>query len=213
MSLNDSFIKEVSEEVRRDKLYKYFKKYIWIAVVFLLILIGLVAYNEWDKSTTKKNNQLNGDELLQALNVFSKGENLNDYFSYIDKNKSGSELAILNPSFLDSQIEIDKKLKYLKNLKNNENISIELRDLASLYLFYKGNYNYDEKFEILNQLSGPDRPFRFIAIEAKIDLFLEKKLIEEALQEIKILQPELPNSSQIKGRITNLEMILQTLNK
>ena len=169
--------------------------------------------NEWDKSITKKNNQLNGDELLQALNVFSKGENLNDYFSYIDKNKSGSELAILNPSFLDSQIEIDKKLKYLKNLKNNENISIELRDLASLYLFYKGNYNYDEKFEILNQLSGPDRPFRFIAIEAKIDLFLEKKLIEEALQEIKILQPELPNSSQIKGRITNLEMILQTLNK
>ena len=101
----------------------------------------------------------------------------------------------------------------MKNLKNNEDISIELRDLASLYLFYKGNYNYDEKFEILNQLSGPDRPFRFIAIEAKIDLFLEKKLIEEALQEIKMLQPELPNSSKIKGRVTNLEMILQTLNK
>ena len=53
-----------------------------------------MAYNEWDKNIKKKNNQLNGDELLQALNVFSKGENLNDYFSYIDKNKSGSERAL-----------------------------------------------------------------------------------------------------------------------
>ncbi len=36
MSNNDSFIDEVNEEVRRDKLYALFRKYGWIGVVAVL---------------------------------------------------------------------------------------------------------------------------------------------------------------------------------
>ena len=40
MSDTDSFIEEVSEEVRRDKLYATFKKYGWIAALFILVVVG-----------------------------------------------------------------------------------------------------------------------------------------------------------------------------
>ena len=55
MSLNDSFIKEVSEEVRRDKLFKYLKKYSWIGIIAIIIIVCIVAYNEWKKNYEKIN--------------------------------------------------------------------------------------------------------------------------------------------------------------
>ena len=66
MSLNDSFIKEVSEEVRRDKLFKYLKKYSWIGIIAIIIIVFIVAYNEWKKNYEKNNYQLNGDEIGRA---------------------------------------------------------------------------------------------------------------------------------------------------
>ncbi len=46
MSNPDSFIEEVTEEVRRDKLYRLFRKYGWIGIVLVLgVVIGTVSTN------------------------------------------------------------------------------------------------------------------------------------------------------------------------
>ncbi len=210
MSLNDSFIKEVSEEVRRDKLFKYIKKYSWFGFVVLLIIVFIVAFNEWKKNNEKLNYQLNGDNLSLALKNFSINQNFDDYSSYIEQKKPGHTLAILNPLFLNQETNINKKLQYLKNIENDENSPQALRDLALFYQFYLGDKTYDEKFQILNKLSGPDRPYRLLAIEGKINLFLEKGLFNEALEEIDIVQPELSNSLSLNNRLNNLKTIIET---
>ena len=46
----ESFIDEVTEEVRRDRLFAIFRKYGWIGVVIVLGVVGGTAYNEWSKS-------------------------------------------------------------------------------------------------------------------------------------------------------------------
>ncbi|MFL2802009.1 MAG: hypothetical protein ACJ0DD_04520 [Paracoccaceae bacterium] len=213
MSLNDSFIKEVSEEVRRDKLFKYLKKYLWFGIVFIVLIISAVAFNEWKKNNEKINYQLNGDELNLAFKKISEDQNFDEYIAYIEQNKPGSILAALSPIFLDNENNIEKKLLYLKNIENNENSPQVLRDLSLFYQFYLGNSTYDEKFQILNELSGPDKPFRLLAVEGKIDLYLEKGLFKEALQEINIVQPELSNSFSLNNRLKNLKIILETLIK
>ena len=43
----DSFIDEVTEEVRRDKLFAFFRRYGWIGVVLALLIVGGAAYSEW----------------------------------------------------------------------------------------------------------------------------------------------------------------------
>ncbi len=211
MSLNDSFIKEVSEEVRRDKLFKYIKKYSWFGIVAILIIIFIVAYNEWKKSNEIINNQLNGDELNLILNRFSNDQNFDDYSTYLEKNKPGYTLAVLNPLFLSQETNIKIKLQYLNNIENDENSPQVLRDLALFYQLYLGDKTYDDKFQILNKLSGPDRPFRLLAVEGKINLFLEKGLYNEALEEIKIVQPELSNSLSLNNRLNNLKTIIESL--
>ena len=47
MSDTDSFIEEVSEEVRRDKLFATMRKYGWIAVLIVLLLVGGTVYREF----------------------------------------------------------------------------------------------------------------------------------------------------------------------
>ena len=79
------------------------------------------------------------------------------------------------------------------------------------YQFHLGDKTYDEKFQILNKLSGPDRPFRLLAIEGKINLFLEKGLYNEALEEIDIVQPDLTNSLSLNNRLNNLKTVIESL--
>ncbi len=50
MSNNDSFIDEVTEEVRRDRLFGLYRKYGWIGLVLILGIVGGTAANEWLKS-------------------------------------------------------------------------------------------------------------------------------------------------------------------
>ena len=45
MSDTDSFIEEVTEEVRRDQLYKYVRKYGWIAIALVVGVVGGIEQN------------------------------------------------------------------------------------------------------------------------------------------------------------------------
>ena len=53
VSDTDSFIDEVTEEVRRDRLFGLMKRYGWIAVVAVLLIVGGAAYNEISKARAR----------------------------------------------------------------------------------------------------------------------------------------------------------------
>ncbi|MEL7258704.1 MAG: tetratricopeptide repeat protein [Pseudomonadota bacterium] len=67
MSNTDSFIDEVTEEVRRERLFKLLKRYGWIAVVAVVLLVGATAWNEWNKTQQRQAAQALGDQVLNAL--------------------------------------------------------------------------------------------------------------------------------------------------
>jgi len=67
VSDTDSFIDEVSEEVRRDRLFRLMRRYGWIAVVLVLLLVGGTAWNEWRKAQERQSAQAFGDAVLAAL--------------------------------------------------------------------------------------------------------------------------------------------------
>lgn len=69
MSETDSFINEVSEEVRRDKLFGYIRRYGWIAVTLIVVLVGGAAWNEINKARATAAAQAAGDALMDAMNA------------------------------------------------------------------------------------------------------------------------------------------------
>lgn len=50
MSNSDSFIDEVTEEVRREKTFGYIKRYGWIVGLAVVVVVGGAAWNEWNKA-------------------------------------------------------------------------------------------------------------------------------------------------------------------
>mgnify|MGYP007063813320 CR=1 FL=1 len=206
-------MQEVSDEVRRDRLFGLFRSYGWIGICLILLLVGGAAVNEWKKTKDKAFAELNGDELRQILNNFSGSSDTEPYLSYLDKNLPGKTLAVLNPIFLTSGNKIPEKLTHLKGVSNNLDLPIALRDLALLYRFYLLQSDFEEKMDTLKILAGPDKPYRLLAIEAKIDLLLSKNLFKEALTEVKLLENEIYSSLEMKNRVQNLKRIIQDYSK
>lgn len=67
MSTPDSFVDEVTDAVRRDRLFAAFRKYGWIGVVVVLLIVGGAGYNEWQKSKADARAQGFGDGVMDAL--------------------------------------------------------------------------------------------------------------------------------------------------
>ena len=67
VSASDSFIEEVTEEGRRDRLFAMIRRYGWIAVLAVLTLVGGAAWNEWRKAQDVAAAQTLGDGIVAAL--------------------------------------------------------------------------------------------------------------------------------------------------
>ena len=102
------------------------------------------------------------------------------------------------------------KLIALKEIADDSKLPIALRDLATLYEVYVFGSEIEGKMDQLNALSGPDRPYRVLAMQAKVDLLIGDNAFEDALVEIDLIEASLSPSSERSSRIKNLRQIIQS---
>lgn len=76
MSNTDSFIDEVNEEVRRDRLYAALRRYGWIAALAVVAIVGAAAWNEYRKAQAEAAAQAVGDAMLTALALETPAQRL-----------------------------------------------------------------------------------------------------------------------------------------
>ncbi len=69
MSDTDSFIDEVNDEVRRDRFYFMLKRYGWIAILAVVLLVGGAAWNEYQKAQARAKAEALGDAMFAALSI------------------------------------------------------------------------------------------------------------------------------------------------
>ncbi len=67
MSDTDSFIDEVTEEVRRDRLYASLRRYGWIGALVVVLIVGGAAWSEYQKAQERSSAEALGDQILGAL--------------------------------------------------------------------------------------------------------------------------------------------------
>ncbi len=69
MSESDSFISEVTEEVRRERLYRTLRRYAWVLIAAILLIVGGAAWHAWSTSRDQARAEAAGDALRAALAV------------------------------------------------------------------------------------------------------------------------------------------------
>ncbi len=66
VSQNDSFIDEVTDELRRDRLTATFRRWAWLGALLVVLVVGGAAANEWRLARAAAEAQARGDALLAA---------------------------------------------------------------------------------------------------------------------------------------------------
>jgi hypothetical protein len=201
LSNPDSFIEEVTEEVRRDRLFRLFRKYGWIGVVVILGLVGGTAWTEWTKSRDAARAEAFGDALIDALDQGTPEER-REALAAVPAD--GEQAAILNLILASDPAE-DKAatLAALEKVANDTTLSPAYRDLASLrrVLVAGADLPLADRRATLEGIATPGRPYRVLAAEQLAYLLIEEGKPDDAITAMTSLMQDQEASGAIRARL------------
>jgi hypothetical protein len=162
----DSFIDEVSEEVRRDKLFASFRRYGWIGALVVLLIVGGAAWNEWRKASERAAAQASGDAILAALQTEDPAARATA-LTGLATGSTGPVAALLAAGEAEAAGDRAAAVAQLTALSQDMTASPLIRDLA---LFKSLVLQADlmdpaERITALSALTAPGAPFRLLAEE------------------------------------------------
>ena len=129
MSDKDSFIDEVNEEVRRDRMFNLFRRYGWIAVAAVLLLVGGAAWNEWRASQEQAQAEAMGDAIVAALNLETASARA-AALQEIEVTQASAIVQLLSAAQLASDDRGDEAVEQLKAVQSNEALPLIYRQIA-----------------------------------------------------------------------------------
>ena len=189
MSDDQNLIKEVDEEVRQDdykRIWNRYKKYIFILITILLILV--ISINVYKFNKEKKIEKQS--ELFFQATLYIE---LEDY--------QNAKRILKEINFSQITGYSDLSFLYLVDLVNKKKISLDLNDLKvkkdsifyGLITLQKFNNeinlnieNIDSIEEIID-LSKPSSTWKYLAHELLSSYYLKKNDLDNALQSLNII--------------------------
>lgn len=200
MSNPDSFIDEVTEEVRRDRLFAAFRKYGWIGIVLVLIVVGGAAWTEWKKFSGESSAQLFGDAVTDALDLGAP-EDRRQALEAIPA--TGAQVSV-KELMLASDPEQDKAgtVAALDRLIADAKQPQVYRDLAVLrkVLVVGADMSVADRRAALEPLSAPGRAFRPLALEQMAYLLIEEGKPDQAIAALTALAQDQQSPRGLRAR-------------
>lgn len=204
MSNPDSFIDEVTEEVRRDRLFRTFRKYGWIGIVLVLGLVGGAAWNEWSKARDAARAQTFGDAVIEALDL---GTAEDRRAALAAAPADGGQLGLLQ-LILASDPQEDKAgtLAALEKAAADLDLPVSYRDLAVLRRVLVGGADLPlaERRAALEAIAGAGRPYRPLAEEQLAYLLIEDAKPLEAIAKLSALVQDQDASGALQARAAQI---------
>ncbi|WP_323784717.1 hypothetical protein [Thalassovita sp.] len=131
VSDSDSFIEEVTEEVRRDRLFAMIRRYGWIAVLAVLTLVGGAAWNEWRKAQDVAAAQTLGDGIVAALEADAAQDRADALARVTSETEQGDlVVSLLRAAQLEEAGDTDGALQLLDTLAADGDAPAIYRQIA-----------------------------------------------------------------------------------
>ncbi len=208
MSNPDSFIEEVTEEVRRDRLFHLFRKYGWIGVAIVLATVGGAAYSEWTKAQATARAQAFGDAVSAALDQTTP-EARQTALAAVPA--VGEQSAVLN-LLLSSDPVSDKtaSLAALDKVIADASLPPLYHDLAVLrrVIVAGADMPIADRRAALDAIAVAGRPYRPLAVEQMAYLDLEAGDTDAALKRLRALTEDQDAPQGLRGRATQMIVVL-----
>lgn len=205
---NDSFIDEVTEDLRRDRLFALFRRYGWIAIVVILGIVGGAIWREWSLSRERAEAQTWGDAVLQAE---ASGDPAS--LAQVDPQGSGERKALSGLLASGQWTEsggTDAAAETLRGVSEGAVSDSILRELAQLKLVMLEGSAMDpsQRDEILAHLSRSGAPFELLALEQKAVALIEAGRRNDAVTLIQQIQKKPELSEALRRRLSEMMIAL-----
>ena len=211
VSNTDSFIEEVTEEVRRDRLFALMKRYGWILVLAVLLLVGGAAFIEYRKAQERNAAEATGDAMIVALRQ-------NDP---LDR---AASLANLSPGSAGAQAvammleagekmesgEFDAAIAELQKVEQNADLPLIYRQVAGFkVLALQGeNLSAEERRRGYEALIGPGSAIRLLAEEQLALVEIEIGETEAAAKRLQAIASDANATAGLRQRASQLIVAL-----
>lgn len=214
MSNTESFIDEVTEEVRRERVFLLLRRYGWIGVVVVLGIVGGAAWNEWQKSQTRERSEAFGGAVLAALDA---GDPAAAQTALQSINATGDASALTRLLAAGEALSSDdaalrtKAFADLSAVAKDPTVGQVWQDLATLRLVTApggSNLSDTDRSAALQALANAGRPFRPLAVE---QLALDKIAAGDsaaALADFRALLEDREAPSALRARAQQMIVIL-----
>lgn len=214
MSDTDSFIDEVTEEVRRDRLFALMRKYGWIAILLVVLIVGGAAYSEWQKSTARASAEAFGDAVIAAMaadDPAARVAALDALKTTTDGNSS--RIAVLEMLAAAESVAGDNRdvaLSRLNTVAADTALPDSVRQLAQLkaVVLAGDTMSNEERTRLLDGLAMPGAPFRPLAMEQQALALMDAGNGEAAVALLRQILQEPNVTAGLRRRATQLIVAL-----
>tara|TARA_R110002051_G_scaffold14460_6_gene46862 strand:- start:27604 stop:28260 length:657 start_codon:yes stop_codon:yes gene_type:complete len=165
VSDTDSFIDEVTDEVRRDALYRYIRRYGWLAVTAVVVLVGGAAYNEYTKATKVAAAQATGDGILAAMSDDDPDARAQALAGVQAEGAAVAVTKLLTAAAQQEASDYIGAAATLQALATNMDVPEIYRDLAAFKSATLPNDDADARKLALETLAQPGAPFYLLTLE------------------------------------------------
>ncbi|WP_417242626.1 hypothetical protein [Celeribacter sp.] len=210
MSDTDSFIEEVTEEVKRDKLFAIFRKYGWIAVLGVIVLVGGASYNEYAKSKARVAAEAAGDAISAALAV-EDAQARADALGALDLAGQPRILSdMIRAGELHAVGNADGAVAALAPYVADATLAPVYRDLAVLKTAMLGAANIDAQARIamLASIASPGAPYRLLAEEQIAVAQIEAGQLDAAIEGLRAIAEDGEASQALRRRAVQMIVAL-----
>lgn len=208
MSNPESFINEVTEEVRRDKLFGYFRRYGWIGIVAVLMIVGAAAYREYQLAAKQAESEAFGNAVLDALDQDDAAARSTALAAV---QAPGQRQALLN-LLQSTDPETDKAatLAALTAVADDATLPASYRDLAVLrrVIVAGSDLPAADRRALLDPIAAPGRPYRPLALEQLALLSVETGETAAAITALEALRQDQEATPGLRRRVEQVIVAL-----
>ena len=211
MSDTDSFLQEVSEELRRDRLYRNIRKYGWIAILLVIVIVGAATYREYQKSQAEMEAELFGTSIIDALTE----KNAADRILKLQKINAPEEnaraiLAMLLSAEASANESATLEMSSLSEITQSLSIDAHYRDLLNFKILLGSAeiMDLDKRITAFEALSKPGNPFRLLAEEQIALIELELGNTDDAVEKISQILLDSELTTGLRNRVTQMMIAL-----
>lgn len=208
VSNTDSFINEVSEEVRKDALFSYVRRYGWIAVLAVLGIVAGATWNEISKARNEATAQQTGDALIDALNQADPSERAASLTAVNATGEANAVTALLTAAALQGADDNAAAAQTLGNLVTNPDVPALYRDLAAFKAAMIDTGDTAARRLSLETLAIPGAPFGLLAQEQLALMDLGEGRTDAAIVRLNAIVEDAGVSQTLLQRVQTLLVAL-----